>query len=142
MVIPAAEQGHAGRGAQCRGVKLVVAQPVFGQSLHRRHVNRPAEGAGLAEPHVVDQHDEDVRRFGRRLDLEPWRRRGIPDIEHRAMGVLGFRDGQHRAVGRQHHPCGGGLLGGDGYRRQHGCKDECQDYWTEKSCLQTILLLA
>ena len=41
-------------------MELVVAQPGVGQAFHRRHIDRPAEGARLAKSHVVDQHDEDI----------------------------------------------------------------------------------
>ncbi len=118
MMVSTAEQRGPRRRAKRRSVELVVAQAGVGQALHRRHVDGPAEGARLAEPHVVDQHDEDVGRAGRRLDLESWRRCGIASIEHRARRGLRLRDRQHRAVGRQHHLRGRGPLGSHGRRRQ------------------------
>ena len=61
VMVAAGQQRRAGRRAERRGVELVVAQPALRQPLERRHVDRPAEGARLAEAHVVDQHDEHVR---------------------------------------------------------------------------------
>ena len=114
VVVAAGEQCHPGRRTERRGVELVVPEPVVGQAVHRRHVDGPAKCAGLAEPHVIDQHDEHVRGARRRLDLESRRRRGIPGVEHGAVRVLGFRDRQHRPVGRQHNARSWHVLCGDG----------------------------
>ena len=89
VMVAAAEQRGARRRAERRGVELVVAQPAVGQALHRRHVDRPAEGARLAEPHVVDQDDEHVRGAGRRLDLESRRGRGVAGIQARCCAGTG-----------------------------------------------------
>ena len=98
VMVAAGQQGRAGRRAERRGVELVVAQPALGHPLQRRHVDRPAEGAGLAEAHVVDQHDEHVRGLGRRLDLEPRRGLGVAGVERRDRRELRLGDRQDRAV--------------------------------------------
>ena len=62
VMIAAGEQRDAGRRTERGRVELVVAQAIVGERLDRRHMDRAAEGARLAEAHVVDQHDQDVRR--------------------------------------------------------------------------------
>ena len=79
-------------------MELVVAQPFVGERLDRRHVDRAAEGARLAEPHVVDEDDQHVRRAFGRLDLETRRRRRVARIEFGVDGRLGLGDRQDRAV--------------------------------------------
>ena len=74
-------------------MELVVPKSAIGQTIHRGHVDGPAEGAGLSEPHVIDEHDEHVWSPCRRLDLELWGWHGVPDVEHGAMRILRFRDG-------------------------------------------------
>ena len=108
VMVAAAEQRRTGRRAERRGVELVVAQSPLARRSTVGMWMGPAEGAGLAEPHIVDQHDEDVGRVGRSLHLEPRWRRGVPDVEHGAVRVRRLRDRQHRAVGGQHHPKGVG----------------------------------
>jgi len=99
VVVAAAEQRHPCRRAEGGRVELVVPKPAVGQAVHCGHGDGTSEGTGVAESHVIDQHDEDVGRSSRRLDLEPRRRwRGIPDIEHGAVRVLGFVDRQRGAI--------------------------------------------
>ena len=40
----------------------VVPQPLRGHPVVVRGADRTAEGAGIAEPGVIDQHEQDVRR--------------------------------------------------------------------------------
>ena len=61
MVAPGEQRGPGGR-AQSRDVEGVVAQPVAGQPLEVRGVDRAAERRGLSDAGVVDADDEDVRR--------------------------------------------------------------------------------
>ena len=98
MVVVAGQQRRAGRAAQRRGVKAVVLQPAGRQLLQRRHVDRPAEGAAVAEADVVDQHDHDVRRALRRLHLEARRRLRVARVERGDRLGLRLRDRQHGAV--------------------------------------------
>ena len=65
VVVAAGEQGRPRRRADRGGVELVVAQPLAGEAFGRRHVHRPAEGAGHAEAHVVHEDDEHVGRARR-----------------------------------------------------------------------------
>ena len=98
VVVAAGEQGHA-RGAAQRGrVEAVVLQSVRRQLLQRGHVDRPAEGAGVAEADVVDQHDHHVRCALRRLHLEARRGLGLAGIEFGDRCQLGFGDRQDRPV--------------------------------------------
>ena len=70
----AAPRGSASRGPWC-GTGCSAARP--SPALERRHVDRPAEGARLAEAHVVDQDDQHVRAPWRapspRTAAGPWR---------------------------------------------------------------------
>ena len=71
VVVPAGEERGTRRGAQRRHVEPVVAQPALGHPCVVRRLDRAPEGAGIAEPGVVDQHEQDVRR--------PLRRGGVAD---------------------------------------------------------------
>ena len=66
VVVAPAQQRRARRRAQRRRVKARELQPVGGQALRRRRLARPAERARRAEPGIVEQHDQDVRRTRRR----------------------------------------------------------------------------
>ena len=67
VVVAPGQQRGARRRAEGGGVEGAVAQPVLRQPLQRRALDRPAEGAQPAEPDVIEQHQQDVRRAGRRL---------------------------------------------------------------------------
>ena len=98
--VAAGEQRHPRRRADRRGVHVVVAQAALGEALEGRHVDRSAEAARVAEPHVVDQDEDDVRcsRALGWFQLEARRRRGLAcvDFGDRRMLWLGKR--QNRAV--------------------------------------------
>ena len=76
VVVPPAQQRRPRRRAQRRDVEAVVAQAALG---HPRVVgcpDRPAEGARVAEPRVVDEHQQHVGGTVRRprvLDQVPVR---------------------------------------------------------------------
>ena len=101
VMVAAGKQRGPGRRTKCRGVKLVVAQPIVGEGFHSRHMDRPAKGARLTKTHVVDQHDQHIGRLGRGLDLEAGRRRRVPGVQHGAVRVLRLGDRQHGAIGRE-----------------------------------------
>ena len=90
VVVATGHQGLPGRRAQRRDVEPAVAQPVVGQPLRGRHLARAAVRRGRPEAHVVDEHDDHVRRPRDRLD-GPDRPGGRVDVE-----------GQAGAVGRGH----------------------------------------
>ena len=71
VVVPSGLERNSGWGAQRRRMEVVVAQARLGQLVHGRCAQRAAEGAGPAEPDVVDQHDHHVGGALGRLDLEP-----------------------------------------------------------------------
>ena len=125
VVVAAGEQGRPRGRAERRGVELVVAQSLVGEAVGGRHAHRSAEGARHAEAHVVHEHDEHIRRARGRLDLEARRSLGIAGVEHRAVRVVRFRDGQHRPV--EFHFTGlRPSLRRDGRRAQHETEsDEC-----------------
>ena len=102
VVVAAAQQRRPRRRADRGRVELVVAQPAGGQTLDRRHVDGPAEPAGHAEAHVVDEHDQHVGRARRRLHLETRRRRRLPGIEFGFVRIVRLLDRQDSTV----HRCG------------------------------------
>src|SRR5688572_20430869 len=62
MVIISGKDCHAGRRAQCCGVKAIVAQSVFTKLVQNGHVNWPTEMTGGAKSHIVNQNNYYVRR--------------------------------------------------------------------------------
>ena len=127
MMVAPAQQRRAGRRAQRRRVELVVAQPGVGQPLHGRHANGPAERARLAEAHVVDEHDEYVRRLRRRLHFEARRQRGLARVDFRDRRRGRLRDRQYRPVRRQHYARRRGRLCDDGCRQRAQRENESKD---------------
>ena len=66
----ASRQQRRPRGrAHRRHVKTVVAHPLVRDPVIVRGVDRPAKRTRIAEPGVVDQHDQHIRRSRRRLDV-------------------------------------------------------------------------
>ena len=61
-MVPIAQQGCPGRGAQGRGVEPGVGEAAALQSLRVRHLRSIPERAAGAESHIVDQHDQHIRR--------------------------------------------------------------------------------
>ncbi len=94
VVIAPREQGRPRWRTERGCVELVVAQAPAGQVVRCRHTHRPAKGARHAEAHVVDEHDEHVRRSRGSLDLEARRRGGVAGVEHRAARVVRLRNGE------------------------------------------------
>ena len=90
VVVASGHQRLPGRRAQRRDVEAAVAQPVVGEPLRGRHLARTAVRRRRPEAHVVDEHDDHVRRPRDRLD-GPDRPGGRVDVE-----------GQAGAVGRGH----------------------------------------
>ena len=78
----------------------VVTQPTGGQPFRRRHPARPPERGRRAEPDVVEQDDQHVRR--------PFRRQQRLDRRERRVGVLGVigRQPGRRPVGDRQHRAG------------------------------------
>ncbi len=66
VVVASGENGGAGRGAKRRRVEAVVAQSFVRETLQGRSLDRAAEGARLAETHVVEQDQQHVGRAGGR----------------------------------------------------------------------------
>ena len=66
MVAPGQEGRPRGR-AQCGHVEVVVAEPTVREAGERGRVDGAAEGAGVAEAGVVDEHQQNVRRALRRF---------------------------------------------------------------------------
>ena len=61
VVVASGQQRRAGRRADRRGVKGVVADAVFGHPPEGRGAHFAADHIGQSEPDIVEQHDEDVR---------------------------------------------------------------------------------
>ena len=97
MAVAPGQQGHAAGRTQRRDFEIVVAQPGLGQTIQRRHLDRPAERRYVAEAHVVEQDDDDVGCAFRRLHLEPRRSFGVARIK---LGDRRIR----RLGNRQHCP--------------------------------------
>ncbi len=76
VVVPPGQQCRPRRGAERRDVETVVAKTAVGHPRVVRGLDRPAEGARVAEPGVVDEHQQHVggpRRRPRVLDQVPVR---------------------------------------------------------------------
>jgi len=99
VVIAPGEQGGPRRRTDPGGVEVVVDEALPGEPVQGRHVDGAPERGGLAETHVVDEDDEDVGSAGGRLDLERGWGRGSTGVQHGAVRVIGFRDGQGGPVG-------------------------------------------
>ena len=98
VVIAAGQERGTRRAAERGRVEPIVAQSLRGHFFQRRHMDRAAEGAAVAETDVVDQHDYDIRRALGRLDLEARRRLGVPCIELVDDSRRRFVDRQDAAV--------------------------------------------
>ena len=81
VVIAPRQQRRPRRSAQRRRVKARIAQALAGEPIERRRSARATKRARRTEPHIVDQHDQHVRRPIRR----PQRR----DRRKRRRGILG-----------------------------------------------------
>ncbi len=66
VVVAASQQRRPGGRAERSRMKAVVLEAMGGQPLGRRRVDGAAKCAGRGEAGVVDQHDQDVGRAGRR----------------------------------------------------------------------------
>ena len=101
VVVPPGQQCRPRRRAQRRDVEPVVAQAALGHPRVVGRLDRPAEGARVAEPRVVDEHQQHVGgpvRRPRMLDQVPVglgagespvddsRERLAPDREPAAIG--------------------------------------------------------
>jgi len=73
-------------------------------------VYRPAERSRVAEPDVVDEHDQDVGRAFRRLHLEARGRRRLARIDFGNGRVRRLREREHRSIDSRGNPCGFGCL--------------------------------
>ena len=60
------QQRRPGRRAHRRGVEAVVRDPLLDDAIHRRGVHFTAERRRQGGSGVVDEHDENVRRVGRK----------------------------------------------------------------------------
>ena len=69
MVVPPGQQRRPGRRAQRGDVEPVVPQPPLRHPRVVRRVNRPAERARVAEPGIIDQHQQHIRHPRRRLGM-------------------------------------------------------------------------
>ena len=98
MAIAAGKQRHAAGRTQRRNFEIVVAQPGLGQTVQRRHLDRPSEGRYVAEAHVVEKDDDHVGRTFRRLYLEPRWGFCVVRIKLGDWRILRRWDGQHGAV--------------------------------------------
>ena len=99
VMIATGLEGDPGRRTERRGVKAVVAQPAFGQSIHRGRLQRTAEHFGGAEAEIVNQHDHHVGRAWRGLHLLPGRNGfHVLGVEFRECRLLRELDRQHGPV--------------------------------------------
>ena len=100
--VAAGEQGHTRRRADRRRVHVGVAQATIGETLEGWHCDRPAKASRVAEPEIVHQDEDDVRRARPLgwLQLEARRRRGLACIDFCDRRMLWFWKRQNRAVRR------------------------------------------
>ena len=119
MMISPGEECHSAGRTQCGGMEFVVFQSAFCEPFESRHLNGSAEGAGLAETHIVDQNDQDVGCARRCFDFKPRRGLGVADVEYsdrrnrwlrnwedrpidyRAIGRIGFHLGDNWSIRSQ-----------------------------------------
>jgi hypothetical protein len=92
MVVAAREQRGARGRAERRRVKAVETLAVLREPLEGRHLARTAERARVAEAHVVDEHDHDVRRARGRTHLEALRRHDLARVDLGDRGHGRLRD--------------------------------------------------
>jgi hypothetical protein len=85
-VVAAGRQRRTRRRAERRRVELSVGQPVVGQLLHRRGLDRPAERLERAEAGVVPGDGQHVRRTLGRLRLLV--RRPVGRVESRTSRLM------------------------------------------------------
>ena len=96
-MVAAGQQGLAGRGTQGRGVEPVVLEAPGRKTFGIWRCARAAEGAGRAETHVVQQHDQHIRgALGREQRLDG----GISGF--RIFGVIGRQTRRGTIGDRQH----------------------------------------
>ena len=79
-------------------MEVVVAETLVGEPFNGRHMDGPAERAGHAEPHIVDQYDEHIRRVSRSLHFKARRSRRLAGVERGDRRALGFRNRQYRPI--------------------------------------------
>ena len=121
VVVAPGQQRLPRRRAQRGGVETGERQPAAGEPLGIRRAARPAEHARRAEAHVVEQHDEDVRRPRRRPDrrdrfVDGARVLGVV-VDRPVVGRVG--DGEDRAVHRgSPSTAARGRARGTGFRRR------------------------
>ena len=98
--VAAGQERHPRRRTDRSGVEVRVAQPALGEPVEGLHVDRPAEARGVGEPHVVDQHEHDVRRARplRRLQLEARRRGRFSRVNLGDRRILRLRKRQDRSI--------------------------------------------
>ena len=128
VVVPAGEERGARRGAQRRHVEPVVAQPTLGHPCVVRRLDRAPEGAGVAEPGVVDQHEQDVRR--------PLRRGGVPDeVPVGLRTVEGSVRNAREGLPADRETGAIGLAHPDPFLAQRGAGQRCTGRTSERSQL-------
>ena len=98
VVVASGLERRAGRRTQRGGVEVVVAQALLCQRIQGRHRDRATERRRYAEAHVVDQHDDDIGRALRRLDLEARRHFHVARIDFVEQRARRFLDRQDRAI--------------------------------------------
>ena len=115
VAVATGQQGGAGRRAQRRHVEAVVSQPALGHPRVVRRLDRPAERARVAEPGVIDQHDQHVRRAGRRVDVVDLGPVRLGTVQSAGQGPAELRapDRELRAIWPAHvTPSGSGIVRG------------------------------
>ena len=106
VVIAAAEQRRARRRAQRRRVEAIELQAARREPLRARRRARPTERTRRPEPHIVEQHDEHVRRPLRRPQLLDRRERRV-----RILRVIGHQPRPRQIRNRQHLASSVAVLG-------------------------------
>ena len=109
MVVAAGQQRRPGRRTQRGHVEAVVADASAGHPGQVRRLDRPAERRRLPETGVVDQHQQDVRRALRSLDVPDQAPIGnrIRQSATTTPGKRRIRDGQTGTIKtlRVRHDC-------------------------------------
>ena len=121
MIAPR-KQRLAGRRTQRRCVKPGVGEPARLQPLGHRHLHRPAKRARSAEPDIIEQDHENVRRtLGRQQRLDRRKRRiGVLRVIRRQPHIRAAQESEGRSAKARTGPWSGcPLIGGGQEREEH-----------------------
>ena len=75
-------------------MKVVITKASRRQFIQRRHLARATKRARLSETDIIEQHNDDIRRSLRRLEIKAWRRLSAARVQLRDCWRLRLGDWQ------------------------------------------------